>query len=177
MEVRAKLGGLRIAPRKVRLVTGLIRRKDVQSALNQLEHVSNRAALPVAKLVNSAIANATNNFRMVRSNLYIKEISVDEGTKLRRWQPKGFGRAGAIQKKTSHVNIVLGEHQVGLRATEQPKHEEVPVPQVPERKADEAQTEPERKKDAVQPQEKDKGKPAKKGITGLGRRLFRRKRI
>ena len=114
-EVKAKLNNLRISPRKVRAVIGLVKGKRVSDALGQLNHYIRKPSLPVKKLLDSAIANAENNFSMVRDNLYIKSIFVDEGIKLKRFRAKGFGRAAAIQKKTSHIRIILDELKPGLR--------------------------------------------------------------
>ena len=117
-EVRSQLNGLRMAPRKVRAVVNLLKGKDVNKALNQLEYFVRRPVAPVKKLLNSAIANAENNMNMVKDNLYIKNIVVNEGVKLKRFRAKGFGRAAALQKKTSHINLVLDERNPGLRITE-----------------------------------------------------------
>lgn len=108
--VTAQLNGLRMSPRKVRLVVGLIRRKNVQAALDQMDHMAKRSVAPLTKLINSAIANAQNNFKLDREHLWIKDMQVDEGIKLKRFQPKGFGRANPIEKKTSRVRLVL-EHR------------------------------------------------------------------
>ena len=115
MEVKAQLNGLRIAPRKVRAITNLLKGKDVVYALNQMEFLMKRPVLPLMKLLNSAIANAENNFSMVKNNLYIKEFLVDEGIKLKRYRPKAQGRAGEIQKKTSKVRLILDERVAGLK--------------------------------------------------------------
>ena len=168
-----------MAPRKVRLVVGVVKKKNVDAALDHLVHLSNRASQWVAKAINSAASNAENNHRMVRSNLYISEAWVDEGTKLRRWRPKGFGRAGLIQKKTSHINIVLDERVAGVRAAEPTKKVEEKAP-----KAESAEQKQEATTDVVKEEKKipeaksttDEAKPAK-GLKGFGKRLFRRKRI
>ncbi len=109
MEVKAKLSYLRIAPRKVRLVTDLIRGKKVEKAQNILNFTTKKAAQPVLKLLNSALASAINNFQMQESNMYISKVLVNEGPKLKRWRARARGRAFPIQKKTSHVIIVLQE--------------------------------------------------------------------
>lgn len=114
-EVKAQLNNLRISPRKVRAIAGLIRGKNVNDAVNQLGHFVRRSSLPIKKLIDSAIANAENNFNMIRDNLYVKSIIVDEGVKLKRMRAKGFGRAASIQKKTSHIKIILDEHTPGLK--------------------------------------------------------------
>lgn len=114
-EVKAQLNNLRLAPRKVRAVVDLIKGKNTTEALSQLEHFVRRPVGPLKKLLDSAIANAENNFNMVRDNLYIKKLIVNEGIKLKRFRAKGFGRAAAIQKKTSHILLVLDERTPGLR--------------------------------------------------------------
>jgi len=109
MEVIAKLRYLRIAPRKVRLVADLIRGKKIEEAQTILNFVRKKAALPLLKLLNQAVANAKNNFRLEEKNLFIEKIFVDEGPRLKRTFPRARGRADTIQKKTSHVTIVLNE--------------------------------------------------------------------
>jgi len=109
MSVVAKLHYLRIAPRKVRLVADLIRSKSVEEAQTILNFTVKKATQPLLKLLNSAIANAKNNFQLEESNLYISRITVDEGPKYKRWRARARGRASEIQKKTSHVNLYLDE--------------------------------------------------------------------
>ena len=92
MEIKAKLKYLKISPRKVRLVVDVIRGMEVVKALEQLQFINKRAARPVAKLINSAVANAEHNFELEKNNLYIKEIKVDEGATLHRWKPRARGR-------------------------------------------------------------------------------------
>ena len=108
-EIVAKLRHLRIAPRKVRLVAGLIRGQQVSRALALLDNAPKRAAQPMAKLLQSAIANAKNNFQLKEDSLYVARIAVDEGPKLKRWRPRAMGRAYGIQKKTSHITLVLSK--------------------------------------------------------------------
>jgi len=108
--VKAQLNGLRMSPRKVRLVAGLMRRKSVVRALDELSTLPKRPALPLTKLINSAVANASSTLKLDKEHLWIKELTVDEGVKLKRWRPKGFGRANPIEKKTSRVRLVL-EHR------------------------------------------------------------------
>jgi large subunit ribosomal protein L22 len=109
MEVKAKISGLRIAPKKVRLVCDVIRGLDVQEAQSQLQFIVKKSALPILKLLNSALANAENNFKIKKDNLYIKKIFADEGPKLKRWRPRAFGRAAPILKRSSHITIILEE--------------------------------------------------------------------
>ena len=109
MEIKAKIKNLRIAPRKTRLVIDLIRGMEVARALSQLTALNKKASLPITKLLKSAIANAENTYELNADNLYIKTIKVDEGPTLKRWMPRAQGRATSIRKRSSHINIVLGE--------------------------------------------------------------------
>ena len=107
MLIKASLNYLHISPRKVRLLADLIRRQKATQARDFLNFCVKRGALPVKKLLESAIANAKNNFELKEDDLFIKEIKVDEGPKMKRWRARSRGRAMPIQKKTSHVTIVL----------------------------------------------------------------------
>jgi large subunit ribosomal protein L22 len=106
-EIKAQLNGLRIAPRKVRSLTNLIKGKNVDDAIDQLRHFVRRGSPALVKLVESAVANAKNNFKLERDVLTIKSMLVDEGIKLKRYRPKGFGRAAPIEKKTSRIRVIL----------------------------------------------------------------------
>ncbi|KKT28430.1 MAG: 50S ribosomal protein L22 [Candidatus Yanofskybacteria bacterium GW2011_GWA1_44_21] len=125
MQTVTKLNNLRLAPRKVRSVANLLKGKDVLAALDQLEFFVKRPSPHMIKLLKSALANAENNFHMVKENLYIKSILVNEGVKLRRFEPKGFGRVSPIQKKTSLITVVLDEKVAGLKRTVKSKPEHV----------------------------------------------------
>ncbi len=109
MEVKAKLRHYRMAPRKMRLVVDLVRGLDVEKALSQLDNINKKASTPIKKLLDSAIANAVNNFSLEKDNLYIKKVFVDQGPALKRWMPKAHGRATQIKKYTSHVTFILDE--------------------------------------------------------------------
>ncbi|MBU4422019.1 50S ribosomal protein L22 [Patescibacteria group bacterium] len=109
MEIKAKVRYLRMSPRKVRLVVDLIRGKKVSEALDILTFSNKWAKKPVIKLLNSAVANAEHNFELQKDNLYIKAIKADGGPMLKRWMPRAFGRAGAIRKRTCHIEIILDE--------------------------------------------------------------------
>jgi len=109
MKITAKLKHLRISARKVRLVVDLIRGKKVEEAKTILNFMTKRGGIPVLKLLNQAIANAKNNFQLDPANLFIAEIKVDDGPKLKRWRARARGQAYEIQKKTSHVSLVLDE--------------------------------------------------------------------
>jgi large subunit ribosomal protein L22 len=109
MEVSAKLRYLRIAPRKARLVADLVRGKRVEDAINTLNFCSRRAAQPIAKLLHSAVANADEKGEIDVDTLFVKTITVDEGPTLRRFVPRAMGRATRINKRTSHIRVVLAE--------------------------------------------------------------------
>jgi len=109
MEIKAELNFLRMSPRKVRLAADMIRGKKVADALNIVKFSGRWASKPLLKLLNSAIANATHNFNLQKDDLYIKTIKVNQGPMLKRFSARAFGRAAEIQKKTSHIIIVLAE--------------------------------------------------------------------
>lgn len=109
MEATSKLRYLRMAPRKVRLVADLVRGKQVGEALNTLRFTPKAASQPVKKLIESAVANAENNYGLDIDALWVQEIRVDEGPTLKRFRPRAQGRAFRINKKTSHVSVVLAE--------------------------------------------------------------------
>ena len=110
MEVKAKLRYLRMSPKKVRLVADLIRGENAHSAIVQLNHCSRKAKGPILKLLNSAVANAKNNFKLSVDGLYIQSVFVDQGPVLKRWMPRAFGKASEIRKRTSHITIVLNSN-------------------------------------------------------------------
>jgi len=106
--VKAELNNYRQSPRKVRLVVNTIRGKKVSVALTTLSFVPKRAAGPIKKLLESAVANAKHNFKLDPEDLYVKEIMVDPGFTMKRWMPKWRGTAHQIRKRTSHVRVILG---------------------------------------------------------------------
>ena len=108
---RAKVTHIRIAPRKVRIVIDLIRNKPVGHAIAILKNTPKAASPVVEKLLNSAIANAQNNFNMNVDSLYVSEVYADQGPTLKRIMPRAKGMANRIQKKTSHITMVLSERE------------------------------------------------------------------
>ncbi len=109
MEVKARLRFVRIAPTKARLVADLIRGKKSEEALNILTFTQKAAAKILIKLLKSAIANATQKKNIDVDRLYVKQITVDQGPTMKRFQPRALGRATMIRKRTSHIHIVLDE--------------------------------------------------------------------
>jgi large subunit ribosomal protein L22 len=117
MESKAHLRYLRIAPRKVGQVAALVRGKQVGAALNILKFTRKHAAKPLEKLIKSAIANATDLSKgeVDIDTLYVKHISVDQGPSQRRYMPRAMGRATRVNKKSSHVHVVLASQETRRR--------------------------------------------------------------
>ena len=170
-EVKGKLSRLRIAPRKVREVSALVIGMDYEPAKELLNNTTKKAARPLMRLLDSTAANGYNNFDLVKENLYVKNITVDEGIKLKRVRPKGFGMAAWIEKKSSHVNLVLDERVKGMkRKAEDKKKVEAPKEEVKEVSED--------KEKQVKQQEVQKELGRKGGLFGnLKKKMFRRKAI
>ncbi len=106
--MKAILKNYRQSPRKVRLVADVIRGKKVDQALAVLKFVDKRAALPFAKLVASAVANAVQAGKQPE-RLFIKSVSVDKATTIKRFMPRARGSASRINKRNSHLLVELGE--------------------------------------------------------------------
>jgi large subunit ribosomal protein L22 len=107
VKVKAKLKNLRISPRKVRVSADMVRNCDVKEAIFRLESTVKRANEPVKKLIESAMANAQNNFDLNVEDLRVSDIQVGEGITLKRWTPRAYGRATQILKRSSHVYLIL----------------------------------------------------------------------
>jgi large subunit ribosomal protein L22 len=105
-----------MSPRKVRLVIDAVRGKSVKDADIRLSLMKKGAALPVLKLLRSAVANAGHNFNLAPESLYIKTITADGGPTLKRSRPRAFGRAAAIRKRTTHLSIVVASRD-GMTAS------------------------------------------------------------
>jgi large subunit ribosomal protein L22 len=123
-EVHAKLRFLRIGPRKVRLVADLMRGRRVEKAVTMLSVLNKRAAKPLLKLLNSAVANAQHNFSLAPATLRVSKITVDGGPALKRWMPKAHGRATPIREATSHITITLVGEKAEVEQKEKPKPKE-----------------------------------------------------
>ena len=109
MQAKAQVNHVRISPRKVKIVLDLIRNKPVDVAAAILKFTPKAACEPVGKLLKSAIANAENNFNMDKSQLYVAEALVCPGPIMKRVRPRAQGRAFRIEKRTSHITLVLKE--------------------------------------------------------------------
>ncbi|MBU1167603.1 50S ribosomal protein L22 [Patescibacteria group bacterium] len=166
MKTQTRLKNLHVAPRKARLVANLIRGLDVEEAKNQLHYLNKKSAPHFEKLLKSAIANAENNFSQVESNLFVAEVFVDEGPVFKRWQPRAFGRAFPILKKTCHVSLLLDEKEEGKKLTKKTDKKETEADKAPKK----AKT---LKKAGSQGQDNQRGLGKK--ITGVKDKFFRRK--
>ena len=172
MDVSAYIKNLRIAPRKVRLVSGSIKGMDALRARAELQYKIKRSAHPMMKLLDSALANARNNFGLVQSNLFVKDVNVNEGPKLKRYRPKGFGSSSPIEKKTSHIRIVLSERVPGLKADAKNTKEYGQETQS-EEKSETTIKSPSSKRGLNTNSESE----TPKAVAGVKRRMFRRKII
>lgn len=190
MQIKVVLKYLRIAPRKVRLVANLIKGLSVIEAENQLKFLAKRPAIPLLKLLKSAVANAGRNFNINKEDLHILRISVDGGPMLKRWLPRAMGRATPIQKKTSHVILIL-ESKPGIgKKSGTGKHKKIPELVSEIKKPSEKTEEVLKKEKNVSHEEIKKSakdfksvsfKKEKMGLAkrtvGFGKRIFRRKSI
>lgn len=147
MEITAKLKYFRMAPRKVRLVADLIRGMDTKEAKAYLKVTNKKIAEPLLKLLNSAIANAENNFNLDKDNLYISKIMVNGGPTLKRWMPRAYGRANEIKKRTSHITIVLDEKVKSKKRKQKNKETTKKISQESIKKAKEKSLEEKSKKE------------------------------
>ena len=176
MNIQAKLMYLHITPRKVRLIADLIRGKGVERAQVILNFANKRASEPMLKLLNSAVANAKNNFQIENiANLYISKILVNEGPKPKRWLPASRGRANEIRKRTSHIILELDEIEkkgaVAKKKTKAKKQEK-PEKISAEEEAEQEKKTPLKVKERTIKPKFEKRKPER--AAGL-KRVFRRK--
>lgn len=109
MKVKAQAKYIRESPYKVRRVLDLVRGMPVEEARLMLGHLNRGASQPVSKVLKSAVANAEHNFALDADELIIAEAYADEGPTLRRFRPRARGRATRIDKRTSHITIVVGD--------------------------------------------------------------------
>jgi large subunit ribosomal protein L22 len=109
MDAKAIIRYTRMSPRKARIVANMIRGKDVDEAMAILRHQQRKAARIMRKLLVSAIANAHTNFSLDVDNLVVKQVQVDGGPIIKRFSPRAMGRANRLNRRTSHVTVVVGE--------------------------------------------------------------------
>lgn len=107
MKVQARLNRYRRSAQKVREIFPVIKGLDASEALLQLEYSKRGDALDIKKLLQSAVANATNNFKLNKSDLFVENILAEEGKTMKRWRPRAYGRAAKILKRTCDIIITL----------------------------------------------------------------------
>jgi large subunit ribosomal protein L22 len=113
MEAKAIAKYIRISPRKARQIIDIIRGKNVKEAFAILKFTPHKATGPIGKVLKSAVANAEHNYEMNSDNLYIKEAFVDAGPTIKRVMPRAMGRADVINKRSSHITVVVSEKKEG----------------------------------------------------------------
>src|SRR5688572_25802678 len=118
--MKAFLKNYRQSPRKVRLVAGLVKGKSVEDAIAELNFLAKRAGEPIRKLLLSAVANAKQQ-GVEMENLFIKELRVDKGIVMKRMMPAAMGSGHKINKRTSHLNILLAEKVVPVKKSKKAK--------------------------------------------------------
>jgi len=122
--MKAILRHLRVSPAKANLVAELVRGKKAVDAIDILKFTPKKSARPLKKLIESAVANAENNFKQDKQDLYIKEIVVTKGPTYKRSVPVSRGRSNPILKRTAHITVKLAVTTGKETAKEQPKKEE-----------------------------------------------------
>jgi len=123
--MKAFLKNYRQSPRKVRLVADLIKGKRVSEAFTQLQNLPKRAALPIEKLLASAVANAK-NVGVNTEDLYVANVTVNEGLVMKRSMPRARGSASRINKRTSHIMLTLIEKNAEKKVKKVEKIEKAP---------------------------------------------------
>src|SRR3989338_11654111 len=108
-EVKARAAAIHISPRKARLVARLLKDMSVETALSQLKFLTKKAARPISKLIDSAVANASHNHQIEKERLFVKNLTIDGGPVYLRYMPRAQGRDLPARKRSSHINLVLGE--------------------------------------------------------------------
>ena len=111
MEIYAKLKHSRISPFRARKVAVLIRRKGIEEAYAILHALPQKSARIIYKVLKSSVANATHNYQMDESKLYISKVLIDQGTPFRRVSPRAQGRADIIKHRTSHITVFVNEKE------------------------------------------------------------------
>ncbi len=179
MKVTAKIKYLRISPRKVRLVADLVKGMDVEEAKIRLQLLIKRAAKPLLKLLNSAVAAAKHNFDLEEKNLYIYKIVTNQGPTLKRWRARARGVAAPIMKRSSHVILELAEKVISQKKTPTIQKATKPtiekVLEVPQKAVETKTTKG--LKTQIKKKPKKKEFINKKRLAQIGKKIFRRKSI
>ncbi len=169
---------IHMSPRKLRLVADLVRKTRVDAALEQLRYSSKNAALPIAKVINSAIANAIHNFNLKKEDLFVKAITIDGGPVYKRMEPRAQGRGFIVRKRTSHINVIL---EARTHTNKKPRRSifaartakaEIESTNKPDDEINEGKADSKKGKPVTGPKSEQK---IKQNLIGLKRRLFNRK--
>lgn len=115
MEITAKSMSIHISPRKVRLIADSLRGKSAEKALQVLSITQKRAAYMLTKTIQSALANAANNAKLVKEAMIIKSITIGQGSALKRFHPSTRGRIHPYKRRTSHITVTLKEVNNGAK--------------------------------------------------------------
>jgi large subunit ribosomal protein L22 len=180
-EVKAFARYVHTSPQKLRLVSNLVRKAPVDVALEQLRFSSKNAAVPLIKVINSAVANAVHNFNLNKEDLYIKTLTIDGGPVYKRYAPRAQGGAFVERKRTSHINVVLEAKEHGKRKTRRSIFSIRPktAAEVEEEKNKKPIDEPEMGKvestKTIPKQAPRSSQNVKQNLVSLKRRLFNRK--
>ncbi len=175
--VKAFARDLRIAPRKLRLVSNMVKGMRVSDALVQLAHTNKKGADIVVKLLKSATANAQNNFSLDPDALFIKSITTDMGRVMKRYFPRARGSAFVIRRKMAHLNVLL-EEKAGAKKKSRFK---IPAKAKLENVTDEVKVAPEVEQGSITEKTLPKkeriktSEQVKSNTVGQKRRLFNRK--
>ncbi len=127
MEVKVKTSNLRISPRKVKIVADLLRNKKAKEVLIELKYLPNKAAGLIAKTVNSAIANAKNNFNLDENQLFITEIKANQGQSYKRIKFRARGGRDIVIKRNTHLTVVLSTTEKLKKKSKKSKKTTKPV--------------------------------------------------
>lgn len=173
-EQKAVLRYLKMAPRKVRLVADLIRGLPVNEAEARLLMSGKRPAAALLKLLRSATASAKHNNRLNPEHLFVKQIKVDQGPMLKRYIARAMGRATPIQKKSSHITLILAESE----KPKPPRFKIVKPEKISKKeKAERIKRAKEERGSLEGPREQERETAKSKEKTGFIRRIFRRKAV
>ncbi len=168
-----KLKHLRMAPRKVRLIVSAIKGKSVSEAEAFLSLNSKRAKNPVLKLLRSAISAVKENKKMDVAKLFISDARVDGGPMLKRFMPRAQGRATSIEKKTSHITLVIAESDKVAKS----RFVFRAKPDKRKSAALESAKETEKAKTVKETKDLEEKPMAKTGGKGFTKKVFRRKAV
>src|ERR671920_205007 len=131
MEVRAIARGIRVSPRKARLVCDAVRGKDVRTAMAILQFLPQKTAPIIARTLKSAAANAENNYDLDPESLYVKYIFADDGPQMKRGEFRARGRFNRIIKRSCHITVIVEESPEGAQRQAQARPAARPPPPGP----------------------------------------------